>query len=72
MIGWILALGGYIAALPQQSASALVAIKGVYLVLPLVCNIIVLVLLSINSLDKIYPNILRELKERTTAPKKRR
>lgn len=68
LTGWILAWGGYNAALPTQSASSLMAINGIYLVLPLVCGVIIMIILSFYSLDKIYPQVVEELKQRDAAP----
>lgn len=64
MIGWILALGGYVAAQPDQSPSALTAIKVIFMIIPLVNSILMIALLYFYDLDKIYPQVLSELKER--------
>ncbi|MGM9532454.1 MFS transporter [Intestinibacter sp.] len=64
-LGWILALGKYNGTAAVQAASALVAIKALFLYLPLVITVIVLIIwYAFMGIDKIYPTIKRDLEQR--------
>lgn len=63
-VGWILAWGGYVAASEVQSASALQAIKILFLHLPLFFYVCSALILLAYKLDKRYPEILTELQQR--------
>jgi GPH family glycoside/pentoside/hexuronide:cation symporter len=64
-LGWILALGRYDGTAVVQSATAITAIKSLFLYLPLVITVIVLVIWYLfMGIDKIYPTIKKELDER--------
>ena len=64
-LGWILAAGNYDGTLAVQPASAIFAIKGLFLYLPFVITIIVLIIWYLfMGMDKIYPTIRKELDER--------
>ncbi len=64
-LGWILALGNYDGAALVQSASAIVAIKSLFLYLPLVITVIVCIIwLLFMGIDKLYPTIKRDLDAR--------
>lgn len=64
VVGWGLALGGYVGDASVQSVSALFAIKALYTWVPMILIIIGTVILAACNLDKIYPTIRRELAER--------
>lgn len=64
LVGWVLAWGGYAAASEVQSASALQAIKVLFLHLPLAFYVAGLIILLVYRLDKRYPQIAAELKQR--------
>ncbi len=61
--GFLLDYNGYI---PQgdQPASALLAIKGNYLLIPILMNLISMGIMAFYNLDKIYPQIRKDLDER--------
>ena len=64
-LGWILAAGHYDGTAAVQSASAIFAIKGLFLYLPLVITVIVLIIWYLfMGIDKIYPTVRKELDER--------
>ncbi len=63
-LGWILAAGHYDGTAAVQSASAIFAIKGLFLYLPLVITVIVLIIWYLfMGIDKIYPTVRKELDE---------
>ena len=62
--GWILQLSGYNGAVQAQSSSALTGITIVYVVLPVVLNIFSAIILSFYKLEKEYPSIIQELRNR--------
>lgn len=64
VLGAILAAGGYIGGQAVQSASAIFAMKVSFAYAPIAISIIAAVLLYLYDLDKIYPKIVAELKER--------
>jgi|SRR5690625_4575328 len=68
MIGWVLAFGGYDATVATQSASAITAIKALYIYIPLGLYVIGTIVLLFTNLDKIYPTIKRDLEERKNNP----
>lgn len=63
LTAWMLSLGGYVPN-ETQSDGALLAIKTSYLLLPAVMVIISMAIMSFYNLDKIYPQIRRELDEK--------
>lgn len=64
-LGWILAAGHYDGTAAVQSASAIFAIKSLFLYLPFVITIVVLIIWYLfMGIDKIYPTVRRELDER--------
>jgi GPH family glycoside/pentoside/hexuronide:cation symporter len=65
-IGWGLALGGYVGGQAVQPDSALFMINVLFIYLPIIISILMIVLLLLFKLDKEYPQILRELKERNS------
>jgi GPH family glycoside/pentoside/hexuronide:cation symporter len=67
MIGWILAAGKYIANAVEQISTAITAIQICFIYIPVVLAVIIFVLLWFFNLDKIYPKISQELRERRQA-----
>ncbi|MBU3184555.1 MFS transporter [Clostridium estertheticum] len=65
MIGWILSAGGYVASSNVQSASAIFAIKSLYIYLPMILTVIQIAILLLYKLDKEYPSILQDLIDRS-------
>ena len=64
IVGWGLAIGNYNAQLAAQTEETLMAIKVLYLVLPLIIMAAGLVFLGFSNIDKIYPTMEKELAER--------
>jgi len=64
VLGAILAFGGYIGGQATQSASAIFAMKVAFAYGPIITSVITAVLLYFYDLDKEYPRIVAELKER--------
>ncbi len=67
LIGWLLALGGYEAALEMQPASVNTVIFAFSIYIPLALFVIMFVLLLKNDLEKQYPQIMSEIQQRKTA-----
>ena len=64
LIGWLLALGGYSAALEVQPASVNISIFAFCIYIPLALFAVMLVLLLKNDLENRYPQIMADLKAR--------
>ncbi len=64
LIGWLLAYGGYVGALAEQTAAANNMIIVLNLHLPLILTILQVILLWLYKLDKLYPTILAEINQR--------
>jgi GPH family glycoside/pentoside/hexuronide:cation symporter len=64
LIGWLLAIGGYIGGLEEQTAFANQMIKVLNLHLPVAFVTIQIILLYFFKIDKLYPTILSELQKR--------
>lgn len=64
LIGWLLALGGYSAALEVQPGSVNIAIFAFSIYIPLALFVIMFVLLLKNDLEKKYPQIIADLQTR--------
>lgn len=64
VLGAILSIGGYLGGQSVQSDSAITSIKIAFVYAPIITSIIQLALLYFYNLDKEYPKILAELKER--------
>lgn len=64
LTGWILAWGGYVGEKSVQSDSALFSINSIFIYLPLVLFIVQIIMMIFYNLDKLYPTITKELKER--------
>ena len=62
--GALLAWGGYQADSTVQTEAALLAIKAMYLYIPMVLLICSIITMMFYSLDKEYPMIKKELEER--------
>lgn len=60
----ILEIGGFDSLNTVQPASALTAITVMYLWVPIVTNILSIITMSFYDLDKIHPQIIKELNER--------
>lgn len=67
LVGWLLSAAGYQAGAATQNAATITAINACYSYLPLICCIIMFVLACLYKLDKEYPQIIAELKERHSA-----
>ncbi|OMF65265.1 glycoside-pentoside-hexuronide (GPH):cation symporter [Paenibacillus sp. FSL R5-0766] len=67
MIGWFLALGGYVEQATTQGEGAKQAIIALNIYVPIVVFILLVVFLYKNKLDKEYPTIIRELEDRRKA-----
>jgi GPH family glycoside/pentoside/hexuronide:cation symporter len=64
VLGAILGIGGYIGGQATQSVSAIFAMKVSFAYAPIILAVLTAVLLYFYDLDKIYPRIVAELKER--------
>jgi GPH family glycoside/pentoside/hexuronide:cation symporter len=64
LIGWALAVGKYVANAVNQAPTAITAIQMCFVYIPAVLAIIILVLLWFFDLDRIYPKVSQELRER--------
>ncbi|SFG34818.1 MFS/sugar transport protein [Lachnospiraceae bacterium C7] len=67
LCGWVLAIVGYDGSAAIQSTSALKGITLLYIVLPIILNILGAIVLSFYNLEKEYPAIVKELEERHQA-----
>lgn len=63
----LLQFGGFDAALSVQSATAQSYITTMYIWVPIVMNIATIITMMFYNLDKIYPQIIKELDERRAA-----
>lgn len=64
IVGWVLAICGYVGGVAVQSESAIFAIKALYIYVPIILTVIEIIILFAYKLDKEYPSILEELKQR--------
>ena len=64
MVGWGLALGGYVGGALVQTQSALFAIKAMHLYLPVVLTAVLLILVMFLDVEKKMPKIKEELAAR--------
>jgi len=67
IVGWGLAYFGYKSGAPTQSAQAIKGIEVLYIWVPMLLNLVQMVLLYFYKLDKMYPQIMADLKERNVA-----
>ncbi|UWG99015.1 MFS transporter [Dehalobacter sp. DCM] len=64
LIGWLLAAGGYVANAPVQSAASMGMINFMFIWLQLIAYVLAVIILLFYKLDKEYPAIIEELKQR--------
>lgn len=64
VLGWVLTIGGYNATAAIQSPSAVTAINTLYSYIPMVCMLLCAVFMYFYKLDKEFPQIIQELRER--------
>ncbi|WP_246944895.1 MFS transporter [Bacillus pinisoli] len=64
LIGWLLAFGGYVGGIEEQSESAKTMILSLNIYIPFALAILQTVLMWMYKLDKQYPQILVELNQR--------
>lgn len=62
--GFLIAWGGYQGGQTSQSESALQAISGMYLFIPIIMTVISVIIMSFYKLDKLQPQIQKDLAER--------
>jgi GPH family glycoside/pentoside/hexuronide:cation symporter len=65
LIGWVLGMCGYVGGAAAPSASAIAAIKALFLYVPLGQFVLQIALLWFYRLDGEYPEIVRELRARS-------
>lgn len=63
----LLAVGGFDSASAAQSASTLTSITTMYIWVPVIANVLSMITMHFYDLDKIYPQILKELDKRKLA-----
>jgi len=63
-LGWILAIGSFNSELITQPSSAINSILFLYIWFPLLMQVINIIFLTQYTLDKIYPQIIKEVYER--------
>lgn len=64
LFGWILTAFGYQANAEVVSSGTIFAIKFLFLYLPMLADVVQIILLYFYKLDKLYPQIIKELQER--------
>ncbi len=64
LIGWTLGMGGYIGGVAIQPHAAVLAIKYLFLQIPLALLVAQFILLLFYKLDKEYPSIVADLQQR--------
>lgn len=64
ILGGVLSLGGYIGTAEVQSEGAILAIKSLFIYLPIIFAILQIFIMSFYKLDKEYPEIVQGLKEK--------
>ncbi|MGX4584552.1 MFS transporter [Paenibacillus chitinolyticus] len=63
LVGWLLAWGGYVGGQETISVSASASIQFMFIYLPIILYAIIFVILKLYTLDKQYPQIIKELRE---------
>jgi GPH family glycoside/pentoside/hexuronide:cation symporter len=63
-VGWGIALGGYDGTVTTQTQSALTAIQALYTWVPMLMVVAGLIVLAMSNLDKMLPQIQKDLAER--------
>lgn len=61
--GILIAWGGYVGQTAVQPVNAILAIQAMYLYIPMLCIVISMIIMWFYKLDRIYPQIMKELKE---------
>lgn len=61
--GILIAWGGYVGQAAVQPANAILAIQAMYLYIPMLCIVISMIIMWFYKLDRIYPQIIKDLKE---------
>jgi GPH family glycoside/pentoside/hexuronide:cation symporter len=64
LIGWVLGITGYIGGAQVQTASALLGINALFIIIPVLITIIEIVMMLVYKLDGEYENILEQLNAR--------
>jgi GPH family glycoside/pentoside/hexuronide:cation symporter len=64
LIGWTLGMGGYVGGVAIQPPAAVLAIKYLFLQIPLALLVVQFILLLFYKLDKEYPAIVADLQQR--------
>lgn len=62
--GLLISWGGYVGGSQIQTENALLAIRCMYLYIPIIMNLISIVIMCFYNLDKIYPQIMADLEKR--------
>lgn len=62
--GVLISWSGYVGGMELQSTKAIFAIKTMYLYIPIVCIIVSIIIMMFYKLDRIYPQIMEEIKQR--------
>lgn len=70
MVGWVLAFGGFDPDFISQPASAISALKFMMIGVPIILSALQLIVLHFYKLDKEYPTILAEIKQREATNEK--
>ncbi|WP_130860871.1 MFS transporter [Gracilibacillus phocaeensis] len=68
VIGWLLAIGGYVGGLETQTSSALFSIEFLFIYAPIIVNVLQIIVMYFYKLDKEYPQIMKDLNERKHSP----
>lgn len=64
LIGWLLAFGGYVGGLEEQTTLANQMIIALNIYVPLALTVLQMILLFLFKIDKLYPTILADLQKR--------
>ncbi len=62
--GLLIAWGGYVGGAQIQTENALLAIRIMYLYIPMLCIVLSMFTMSFYKLDAIYPQIMEDLEKR--------
>ena len=68
VLGLVMNASGYVAGAAQQTASALIGFKVMFIFLPAAMIVLAIVAAALYDLDKIYPQIAADLAEGKYAP----
>lgn len=61
IVGIVLAMGSYDGSVAVQSASAITAIMAIYVYIPIAICILGILLMLTANIDKVYPQVIRDL-----------